>query len=128
MSKQKLNKEQKADNNSVSQPIAKPNVVGSQMSHEFKVGERLLSDNIDEQYVGNTQINKEILKQQMVRNQKQMSIAYEILREFNKYHLSISDAEEVLNKLKTKAFWAARNECIRDGREIFFTTMSAEPL
>lgn len=32
MNKQKLNKEQKADNNSVSQPIAKPNVVGSQMS------------------------------------------------------------------------------------------------
>lgn len=67
-------------------------------------------------------------KDYLSKNQKLLSIAFEINKEFNKYNLSIEDAEKVMNNLSTKSFMVNKNKCIRNNESVFKATISASPL
>ena len=56
---------------------------------------------------------------------KEMTIAYEVMKEFNKYNLTIEEAEKTMKYMHERAFMANRNKCLRENKKIFEATASA---
>lgn len=58
---------------------------------------------------------------------REFLIAYDLVKELDKYFLTIEQAEKVISDLANKAFLVNRNLCIREGRPYFKATIGAPP-